>query len=43
VNGRLRATRAGRDGAGLVGAVHCWCDMCCVRVEACILLLLMSL
>jgi hypothetical protein len=24
MDGRLRATRAGRDGTGLVGTVHCW-------------------
>lgn len=27
VDGRLRATRAGRDGTGLVGTVHCGCGM----------------
>jgi len=27
VDGRLRATRAGRDGTGLVGTVHCRCGM----------------
>jgi hypothetical protein len=31
VNGRLRATCAGRDGAGLVGTVHCGCGMSFVR------------
>ena len=34
VDGRLRATRAGRDGTGLVGAVHCVCGMGFVRVVA---------
>lgn len=34
VDRRLRATRAGRDGTGLVGTVHCECGMGFVRVEA---------
>jgi hypothetical protein len=31
VDGRLRATRAGRDGTGLVGTVHYGCGMGFVR------------
>lgn len=31
VDGRLRATCAGRDGTGLVGTVHCGCGMGFVR------------
>ena len=33
VDGRLRATCAGRDSTGLVGTVHCECVMGFVRVE----------